>query len=63
MTIVYPQSAPQDEATTVLVDALRNDVIPASGVDAKVGGLTAASTDFASYMGSRMPLLIGVVLV
>jgi putative drug exporter of the RND superfamily len=63
LVIVYPVSAPQDEATTELVERLRDDVIPASGVDAKVGGLTAASTDFASFMGGRMPLLVGVVLV
>ncbi len=63
LIIVYPQSAPQDEATTQLVARLRDDVIPASGVDANVGGLTAASTDFAGFMGGRMPLLVGVVLV
>jgi putative drug exporter of the RND superfamily len=63
LVIVYPDSAPQDEATTVLVDALRDDVIPASGVDARVGGFTAASSDFAAYLGGRMPLLIGVVLL
>jgi RND superfamily putative drug exporter len=63
LVIVYPHSAPQDEATTELVERLRDDVIPTSGVDAKVGGLTAASTDFASFMGGRMPLLVGVVLV
>jgi RND superfamily putative drug exporter len=63
LVIVYPDSAPQDEATSQLVSALRDDVIPASGVDAMVGGLTAGSTDFAAYLGSRMPLLIGVVLL
>ncbi len=63
LVIVYPESAPQDEATSQLVDRLRNDVIPASGVDSAVGGFTAASTDFASYLGGRMPLLIGVVLL
>ena len=63
LVIVYPQSAPQDEATTELVGHLRDDLIPASGVDAKVGGLTAASTDFAGFMAGRMPLLVGVVLV
>lgn len=63
LVIVYPDSAPQDEATSELVDRLRDDVIPATGADAKVGGLTAASTDFASYLGGRMPLLLGVVLV
>jgi RND superfamily putative drug exporter len=60
---VFPQSAPQDKATTDLVNQLRDEVIPASGVDAKVGGLTAGSVDFASYLGERMPLLIGVVLL
>jgi len=63
LVIVNPQSAPQDADTTSLVNHLRDDVIPASGVDAKVGGLTAASSDFADYMGDRMPLLIGVVLL
>jgi putative drug exporter of the RND superfamily len=63
LVIVYPQSAPQDAETTTLVNTLRDDVIPQSGIDAKVGGQTAASTDFASYMGDRMPLLIGVVLL
>ena len=58
-----PETAPQDEATSQLVDALRNDVIPASGVDAKVGGFTAGSTDFAEYLGGRMRVLIGVVLL
>ncbi|HWM20274.1 MAG TPA: MMPL family transporter, partial [Ilumatobacteraceae bacterium] len=62
LLIVYPDSAPQDEETGQLVKALRDDVIPASGVDANVGGLTAASTDFSRYLGERMPLLIGVVL-
>jgi putative drug exporter of the RND superfamily len=63
LVIVYPESAPQDADTSTLVVALRDDVIPATGVDANVGGLTAASTDFASYLGGRMPLLIGVVLL
>ena len=63
LVIVYPDSAPQDEATSQLVRNLRNEVIPASGVDAAVGGLTAASTDFAGYLGGRMPVLIGVVLL
>ncbi len=62
LVIVYPDSAPQDAETSVLVDTLRNDVIPTSGLDAKVGGFTAGATDFSSYLGSRMPLLIGAVL-
>ena len=42
MITAYPASSPQDEATTDLVHRLRDDVIPASGVDAKLGGFTAA---------------------
>ena len=60
---VEPGTSPQDEETTSLVNHLRRDVIPASGVDAKVGGSTAGSTDFARFMGDRMPVLIGVVLL
>jgi putative drug exporter of the RND superfamily len=60
---VIPTSAPQDEATSQLVDHLRDDVVPASGQNALVGGFSAASQDFASYLGSRLPLLIGAVLV
>ena len=63
LVIVYPDSAPQDAATGTLVRTLRDDVIPATGVDANVGGLTAASTDFSNYLAGRMPLLIGVVLL
>jgi RND superfamily putative drug exporter len=63
LVIVNPESAPQDAETQSLVNHLRDDVIPQSNVDAKVGGLTAASSDFADYMGDRMPLLIGVVLL
>ena len=60
---VIPESAPQDEATNQLVDRLRDEVVPASGVDALVGGQTAASMDFATYLGNRLPILIGAVLV
>ena len=63
LVIVYPESAPQDEATSTLVNDLRDDVIPDSGVQALVGGFTAGSTDFAAYLAGRMPWLIGVVLL
>ena len=62
LVIAYPTTAPQDEATTTLIKMLRNDVIPGTGVEAKVGGFTAAGVDFADVIGSRMPLLfIGVL--
>ena len=73
---IYADSAPQDAATSELVHRLRDDVIPASGIgglvdqtvnvsrtSALVGGFNAASIDFADYLGSRLPYLIGAVLV
>jgi RND superfamily putative drug exporter len=41
-------------------------VIPSvtgGAVDVKVGGLTAAADDFASYTASRLPLFVGAVLI
>ena len=60
---VYPKTSAQDKATTDLVNRLRGTLLPSSGLSVKVGGFTAASADFASYLGSRLPLLIGGVLV
>ncbi len=60
---VFPTSSPQDVATTDLVNRLRSTELPATGVDVKVGGFTAASVDFAAYLGKRLPLLIGAVLI
>ena len=39
LVIVNPESAPQDAETSTLVNTLRDDVIPAAGLDAQVGGL------------------------
>ncbi|HYM15578.1 MAG TPA: MMPL family transporter, partial [Dehalococcoidia bacterium] len=59
-------TAPQDKATSDLVHRLRDSVIPAAiggaPVVAKVGGATAASEDFAAYVGGRMPLFFAGVL-
>jgi RND superfamily putative drug exporter len=63
LVVAYPTSAPQDEATSVLVHALRGTVIPSSGVAAQVTGFTAASVDFSDYLGKRLPFLIGIVLL
>ncbi|MEO8162340.1 MAG: MMPL family transporter, partial [Ilumatobacteraceae bacterium] len=41
----------------------RDDVIPPTGVEAKVGGFTAGGVDFASVIGQRMPLLFTGVLL
>ena len=63
---VIPKSSPQDQSTTDLVNHLRDNVVPAqfegTGIDVKVGGVTAALEDQSDYMKNRMPLFItGVV--
>ncbi len=60
---VFPDSSPQDKETTDLVNRLRSTELPATGVDVRVGGFTAASIDFSDYLGKRLPLLIAAVLV
>ncbi|MGA5809201.1 MMPL family transporter [Streptomyces cellulosae] len=59
---VVPTTSPQDVETDRLIDTLREDVIPAAGVDAHVGGVTAVSKDFASVTGDRLPLFVGTIV-
>jgi len=63
----YPTSAPQDAATTDLIDHLRAQTIPeatsGTGVRVYVGGNTAIFTDFARVLSSKLPLFIGLVVV
>jgi putative drug exporter of the RND superfamily len=65
--VVYPTTSPQSAQTGTLVQTLRNDVIPpavaGTGVDAQVGGETAASIDAANFLGHRLFLVIGAVLI
>jgi RND superfamily putative drug exporter len=63
---VIPKGSPQDKETEDLVNRLRGDVVPdvlrGSGVDAHIGGVTAALEDQSEYMKDRMPLfIVGVV--
>jgi len=64
---LFPTTAPQDEATTELVERLRDEVLPAAeegtGLDVAVSGGVAAAVDFSEYLTARMPLFIGVVLL
>ncbi len=63
---VIPSSAPQDEATTELVNRLRGDVLPAvgqeTGLDIAVTGGVAVNVDFSDYLADRLPLFFGAVL-
>ena len=64
---VYPTTAPQDAATTDLVNHLRAVTVPQaegnSGVKILVGGTTAIYIDFANVLASKLPLFIGLVVV
>ncbi|HZM30584.1 MAG TPA: MMPL family transporter [Acidimicrobiales bacterium] len=63
---VVPTSAPQDEATTELVDRLRGDVLPRveqeTGTDIKVTGNVAVNLDFSDYLAERLPYFFAAVL-
>jgi RND superfamily putative drug exporter len=65
--IVIPTTSPQDLRTQSLVDHLRKDVIPpivgGTGVKALVGGETAASVDSSHQLSSRLPYVIGGVVI
>ncbi|WP_307167695.1 MMPL family transporter [Streptomyces rishiriensis] len=59
---VVPTTSPQSEQTDTLIDRLRDDVIPAAGAEAHVGGVTAVSKDFATVTGDRLPLFIATII-
>jgi RND superfamily putative drug exporter len=63
---LVPKTGPQDEATTDLVNRLRNDVLPpaedAAGVDVTVTGMVGVNVDFADLLTSRLPYFFVAVL-
>jgi putative drug exporter of the RND superfamily len=66
LVTVIPTTSPQDQATQDLVNHLRDDVVPTqfagTGIDVKIGGVTAALEDQSNYMTDRMPLFIAAVV-
>ena len=63
---LYPTTAPQDEATTELLNSLRDEVIPQatadSGARAYVGGFQAVTADFTDVLASALPWFLLVVV-
>ncbi len=63
---VIPTTSPQDEATQELVNRPATTPcsrpLAGSGVNAQVGGVTAALEDQSTYMADRMPLFIAGVV-
>ncbi|MFF0608115.1 MMPL family transporter [Nocardia tengchongensis] len=64
---VYPTSDPQSADTAALVERLRNSVVPqaTTGTDVRilVGGQTAAGIDESAHLGTRLPWVIGLVIL
>ncbi|MFJ8093864.1 MMPL family transporter [Streptomyces griseofuscus] len=63
---VVPDSAPQSQATSALVDRLRETVLPraeqGTSLDIQVGGVTASYDDFADVIVGKLPLFVGTVI-
>ncbi|MBD0839971.1 MMPL family transporter [Streptomyces sp. TRM68416] len=63
---VLPESSPQSERTSELVERLRSDVLPraetGTSLDIHVGGMTAGYDDFADVIVGKLPLFVGVVV-
>ncbi|MFE1286126.1 MMPL family transporter [Streptomyces sp. NPDC058751] len=63
---VVPDSAPQSQKTSDLVDRLRTDVLPraesGTSLDVQIGGVTASYDDFADIIIGKLPLFVGVVI-
>jgi RND superfamily putative drug exporter len=62
--MAFPKTGYQEEATADLVQKLRDDVLPkaAGGDEVYLGGPNAGAIDFAEETGSRLPLMITVVI-
>ncbi|WP_419998037.1 MMPL family transporter [Streptomyces boninensis] len=63
---VIPETSPQSEKTSDLVDRLRTQVLPeaeaGTTLDVYVGGITASYDDFAAVIVGKLPLFAGVVI-
>lgn len=63
---VYPTTAPQDAATTELLERLRTEVNPAleeaTGAQLYVGGTQAITSDFTTVLSDAMPIFLTVVI-
>lgn len=64
---LFPKTAPQDAATTRLLDRLRGNILPpaehATGASVYVGGQTAGQEDFSDAIAKKLPLFVGTVVL
>ncbi len=63
---VVPTGSPQDASTMELLKRLRADVIPeataGTGLEAHVGGITAAFEDISTRISDRLPFFFAIVI-
>jgi RND superfamily putative drug exporter len=63
---IVPESSPQSQRTSDLVDRLRTEVLPraetGTSLDVQVGGVTAGYDDFADVIVGKLPVFVGVVI-
>ena len=66
VVMAYPTTSPQSQATTDLVEHVRNGVLPpierASGAQVYVGGPTASVVDFSRVLSNRLPVFMALVI-
>ncbi|HEX4344944.1 MAG TPA: MMPL family transporter [Solirubrobacteraceae bacterium] len=64
---LFPKTAPQDAATTKLLDRLRGTILPAAERKTQatvyVGGQTAGQEDFSDAIAAKLPLFVGTVVL
>ena len=63
---VLPTTGPQEQETRDLVDTIRADVLAPfdaeTGANSHLGGEAAITDDFDTYISSKLPLFMGVVI-
>lgn len=63
---VIPTSSPQDEETSILVEKLRDEVVPSAvagtSLAVNITGTVAANIDITEYLAQRIVLFFGAVL-
>ena len=62
LVTVAAKTSPQSTETAQLIERIRDDVVPASGLDAKVGGSSASFVDMSEATGARLPVFIATVV-
>ncbi len=67
VSTLFPTTGPQEVETRELVDRLRDETIAPlnaeSGLTTYLGGETAINVDFDSYISSKLPLFVGIVVL